>query len=319
MNLSINTQMCNAPTPAHERFVKIGDGATSIVFIENIVQVGPDCACVYKVSKSPQQNTALDRERTILARIAHHPSVIRMIGFEVWFQGGNPHNALIFEHAMYGDVFGILSSGPLHTEWARLWVHQVASGLQHLHQADVAHCDLKPENILVKATGDVMISDFGYAHVRAFHQTSCLSGGTTGYASPEAIRLFARRRGLVTPAFHDVWALGVLAFVIITGHPPFSEVSSRDFFFKALLRNQVNGESLAPFWAGHEAHHEAIDLDARDLIIGILNIRHPAMRPSVTDILSHRWLNQPLTTPSDILPKVRMHWLRGKIPTLATS
>ena len=110
-------------------------------------------------------------------------------------------------------------TGAMAPEEAREIAHQICAGLAQAHQQGVIHGDLKGGNILLAKTADgatrAVITDFGLARVnfggRAGWDTG---GGTAEYMAPE---LFLGERASVAS---DIYALGVLFQVMLTGVPP---------------------------------------------------------------------------------------------------
>ncbi len=100
----------------------------------------------------------------------------------------------------------------------RTMLAQLAEGVAFLHARGVIHRDIKPSNILV-VDGTLKLLDFGLAleHVRVQDEVARETRlvGTVAYLSPEYVE-----RLEVSPAM-DVYALGVLAFELVTGGAPF--------------------------------------------------------------------------------------------------
>src|SRR5918992_924503 len=105
-------------------------------------------------------------------------------------------------------------------------VREVADALAYAHHLGVIHRDIKPENVLL-AQGHALLADFGIARARAHvrsgsggHEPLTDSGfamGTPGYMAPEQV---AGDRGVDGRA--DVYALGVVAYEMLAGAPPFT-------------------------------------------------------------------------------------------------
>jgi hypothetical protein len=96
---------------------------------------------------------------------------------------------------------------------------QLAEGLAFLHARGVIHRDVKPSNAIVSDTGGVKLLDFGLALERRKQEDAMAREtrvvGTIAYLAPEYVANLA-----VSPAM-DVYALGVLAYELVTGSPPF--------------------------------------------------------------------------------------------------
>ncbi len=94
-------------------------------------------------------------------------------------------------------------------------ISKLCDALSFLHSHNIIHKDIKPENVMIDSSGNVKLIDFDAARIYKYKQsedTRIL--GTTGYAAPEQYGLNQ------TDERTDIYALGVLMNVMLTGEPP---------------------------------------------------------------------------------------------------
>ena len=95
----------------------------------------------------------------------------------------------------------------------------IFDGVFYCHDLGIAHRDLKPENILLSeediSEASVKISDFGLARGVSTSNLAETCCGTPGYVAPEVIGKKPY------DARCDIWSLGVIIFVLLSGTPPF--------------------------------------------------------------------------------------------------
>ncbi len=111
---------------------------------------------------------------------------------------------------------------------ARRIFKQVAEGVAYLHSHNIVHRDLKLDNILIEeSTRMVKLIDFGFSVVVGNGVKLKVFCGTPSYMAPEIVRKHEYDGKPV-----DIWALGVLLFVLLTGTFPFRGISEQDLYQK---------------------------------------------------------------------------------------
>jgi serine/threonine protein kinase len=143
-----------------------------------------------------------------------HPNVVR--AYE--YIRDNDIVAYTMEYVPGGDLADRLGDAePMKiAEVLRLLI-QMCSGVQAIHNAGIIHRDLKPENILLTKEGNVKIADFGIARTGHGPKLTEHGGvvGTIDYVSPEyMLNSHVDWRS-------DIYAIGILAYEMITGESPF--------------------------------------------------------------------------------------------------
>jgi len=164
---------------------------------------------------SPLSRHQLQAERQILADL-DHPNIARLLDGGVR-DDGTPWYAMELIEGLPIDQY-CRQRGSSLDECLRLLV-TVARAVHYAHTRLVVHRDLKPGNILVDDSGNPHLLDFGIAKLlqpgeEAPGTLTLLAASTPEYAAPE------QRHGRATTTATDVYALGVIAFELITGQRP---------------------------------------------------------------------------------------------------
>ena len=238
------------------RLVRVlGTGGTGVVYLaERNDGTFTKCVAVKILSAAflPLRDRFL-RERQLLARL-EHPNIARLL------DAGSTADHQLYLVMEYVDGVPIdqYSVDRRLTVDARVaLLQQVCGGVAHAHRNLVVHCDIKPENVLVTPDGTVKLLDFGIAH-----QLSP-SGGVTrhrpatpAYSSPEQLA------GQAITTTSDVYALGVLAYVVLTRRGPYALRSDRvDEMVQAVLTADPQPASQLSGVPPHDARKLSGDLE----------------------------------------------------------
>ncbi|HXU67865.1 MAG TPA: serine/threonine-protein kinase [Polyangia bacterium] len=201
---------------------RIGEGGTGVVY--RAKQLSVDRTIAIKVlgahvSTDPSWVKRFHNEARAASRL-DHPNTVRLIDF------GQTKEGLLF------IAMEFLSGRSLRTEIERLGrlppnrvlriVSQMCASLSEAHNQGIIHRDIKPDNVYLvdmKGAGDyVKVLDFSVAKLDAPDAQVTRAGvvfGTPQYMSPE------QGRGVPLDARSDIYAVGVVAYEMLTGKPPF--------------------------------------------------------------------------------------------------
>ncbi|XZE54586.1 bifunctional serine/threonine-protein kinase/formylglycine-generating enzyme family protein [Planctomycetaceae bacterium SH139] len=200
----------------------IGQGAFGIVLKARDTKLGRDVAI--KVLQPHLATTSPPRKRFVREARAcasiRHPNVISVYAVEE-----SPLPYLVMEYVRGSTLQDLINlAGPLELEEILPLAAQLSSALSAAHENGLIHRDVKPSNILIEAGAErrLVITDFGLA--RTVDDTSLtqsgLVAGTPMYMSPE------QASGRPVDARADLFSLGSVLYVMVTGRPPFRASTS---------------------------------------------------------------------------------------------
>jgi serine/threonine protein phosphatase PrpC len=242
-------------------------------------------SCERFAMKTPSVNFADDPayiERFVMeswiGRRIDHPNVVRVV------EGPRAPTALYY---LMEYVDGVTLTA-WRSEHARVeireivaLVEQIAAGLRAFERLEMIHQDLKPENVLVGRDGRVRIVDFGSCWVAGIQEIAApiardLALGTASYSAPET------RWGETAGARSDLFALGTVAYELLTGQLPYGEAiercrSPRDFA-RLQYTPSHHRDPMIPLWID-AALHRAVALPVsqryRAFSEFVYDLKHP--------------------------------------------
>ena len=169
------------------------------------------------------------RERFVrearLAASLQHPNLVSV--YDVGEEDGSPY--IVMEYVQGETLADLIArKAPLPPERAVGLLVQICDGLEHAHAAGLVHRDIKPQNLLVRDDGVVKIADFGIARTLDGTQLTQVGTvlGTAAYLAPE------QAAGERVTAAADVYALGAVAYELLSGHKPYEVESLAELALK---------------------------------------------------------------------------------------
>jgi protein kinase A/protein kinase X len=172
---------------------------------------------------------------------------------------------MLFEFIQGGELFSCLTkNGRFNNDCAVFYVAGILDAIIHLHSMDIVFRDLKPENIMVDSEGYPKLIDMGFAKKMHGQKTSTICG-TPEYLAPEM--LDRKSKGYTKVV--DYWGIGILAYELLVGYPPFYYNDDPNNIYKKIKNAVIE-------------FPEFIGLRARHLILQLLN-PNPSRRLGARD------------------------------------
>ena len=229
--------------------------------------------------KKRDSRLSFKSEAETLASLSHN-GIVRVFD---WFETES-HLYLAMELVSDGDLLhAILEHGCFTEPQARRLFRQLCEAVRYLHNKNIVHRDLKPENILClgkdRSTMSLKIADFGLAWKNMKSgdcQTFC---GTPHYLSPEVINTFHDRSAGHAAGYGkqvDMWSLGVILYVMLSGAPPFED----DGLYEQIL--EAKFEFDVREWT-------AVSPEAKELVRRLMCV-NKSERLTIEQTLDHQWL-----------------------------
>lgn len=202
----------------YEVVSRIARGGMATVYLATDTRLDRDVAVKVMhphLADDEQFVARFHREARSAARLSHQGVVA------VYDQGRDDDLVYLVMELVLGTTLRDLlnEAGALTAGQALGVLEPLLEALAVAHRAGIVHRDVKPENVLLTDDGRVKVADFGLARAASSSQTSATTGllmGTAAYLSPELVL-----RG-IADARSDVYAVGVMAFEMLTGRQPFT-------------------------------------------------------------------------------------------------
>jgi len=265
----------------------IGRGNFSVVRKGKNRHTGESFAVKAIRKKHLNSDERLKREVHVMKQ-AKHPHVLPLE--DVFEDEDNLY--IVLGYVKGGELFDriIAKEAGYSEKDARNIIKQILEAIAYLHSRNIVHRDLKPENLLCDGDDEhihIFVADFGFSKLLSDRQQLMTQCGSPEYMAPEIIECQPYEQGV------DMWALGVITYVLLTGCFP--------FFHKepAVLHEAIRKVDYV--W--DEDQHK-VSSAAQDFVAQLL-VRDPARRLTAQQALQHKWVTGEYARQSLILDESR--------------
>uniref|UniRef100_A0A3P8XTL8 Protein kinase domain-containing protein n=1 Tax=Esox lucius TaxID=8010 RepID=A0A3P8XTL8_ESOLU len=209
----------------------------------------------------------------VLQEVLKHANIVSL---EDIFESKS-HLYLVMQLVSGGELFDRIVEKGFYTEKdASKLIQQILDAVKYLHDMGIVHRDLKPENLLYYSMDEdskIMISDFGLSKIEGSGSVMSTACGTPGYVAPEVLAQKPYSKAV------DCWSIGVIAYILLCGYPPFYDENDAKLF-EQILKAEYEFDS--PYW-------DDISDSAKDFIVHLME-KDPTIRYTCDQALQHPWI-----------------------------
>eukprot|EP01120_Amphizonella_sp_Union-15-10_P000747 TRINITY_DN10776_c0_g1_i1.p1 TRINITY_DN10776_c0_g1~~TRINITY_DN10776_c0_g1_i1.p1 ORF type:complete len:317 (+),score=47.12 TRINITY_DN10776_c0_g1_i1:70-1020(+) len=264
----------------HKQFafgVPLGHGSFSQVLSSENRLTGESCA-LKVIDKSLALRCNKDSLKLEVESLkkAAHPNIMKLYSiFET------PKKVYLATELLSGGTLSDFINDCLYNEpQVHLILVQLSKAIAFLHSVGICHRDIKPDNLVFVSRDfrSLKLIDFGLScFFESEAQLIYEWCGTTEYQAPEMIKGIGYNRQV------DLWAIGVLAFLLFTGNLPFEDKNTFKLREK-IIRSEIHFDQ--ELWSRNFTSY------ALDMVKGLLNA-DPSQRLNSQQLLVHRWMIKP--------------------------
>ena len=230
----------------------------------------------------------VQREIQFLASLKQMPNITRYYGSYLQ----NTSLWIIMEYCAGGSLRSLLRPGKIDEKYIGVIMRELLIALSFIHKDNIIHRDIKAANVLISNDGSVKLCDFGVAaQLNQASNRRQTMAGTPYWMAPEVIM-----DGVYYDTKADIWSLGITAYEIATGNPPYCEIEALRVM-QLITKStppRLEGKSYSP--ALKEFIALCLDEDANE-------------RPTADDLLKSKFIKLHKTTPTSILKELITRYL----------
>ncbi|CAA0805873.1 Calcium-dependent protein kinase 17 [Striga hermonthica] len=256
---------------------ELGRGQFGVTHLCTHKQTGERFACKTIAKRKLANREDIEdvrREVQIMHHLTGQPNIVELKG--AYEDKHSVH--LVMELCAGGELFDRIIAKGHYTERAAASLMRTIVQIVHTcHSMGVIHRDLKPENFLLLSKDEdspLKATDFGLSVFYKQGEVFKDIVGSAYYIAPEVLK---RRYGPEV----DIWSIGVMLYILLSGVPPFW-AESENGIFNAILRGHIDFSSDP--WP-------SISSGAKDLVRKML-MSDPKQRLTASEVLSHPWIKE---------------------------
>ena len=188
---------------------------------------------------------------------------------------------IVYENIIHSDLYLYLTinHNQRFTErQAKFIFKKILEGIRAMHNANICHRDLKAENILLDENYNPKISGFYFSCINANNLQDI--HGITPYTAPELL-LNQPYNGIQS----DIFSLGQLLFVLVTGRLGFNNANQNDNFYRLIM----NPQNHAEYW--EILNDLNLSQSFKNLFVNMV-APNPGQRPTIDQILNDEWMQE---------------------------
>jgi calcium-dependent protein kinase len=227
----------------------------------------------FSKAKATKQNFELLANEAQVYLTLDHPNIARLV--DVYEDKSSV--SFVIEHCAGGELYQRLQERKIYAEKDAIEAtKQMLRALGYLHSHGVVHRDVKLENFLYASEANdslLKLIDFGFAKFWDPSTKMTAACGSLAYVSPDVLS----REGYTSKC--DIWSLGVVVFMLLSGYPPFHGKEEADLISKIKIGK---ADWLERKWKN-------VSFAGRDFVKCLLSA-DPDNRPDAKQAMAHQWL-----------------------------
>jgi len=230
------------------------------------------------ISKEAKMKRDLFEKENKILRVLDHPNILKLI--ECHEDSKNFY--IVTELLEGGELFDRIvdEKYPITEKTASMYARTMLEAIKHCHDMNIIHRDIKPENLVFKSSdpnSPMVLIDFGCAKEVERKTEYKDIVGTPYYLAPESAAGNRYKRTGEILMSSDLWAIGVISYVLLTGRPPFNGHTNSEIF-KNIIKKSLRFPAKVK-----------LSKDFQDFCKAILK-KSPKHRLKLEDALNDPWV-----------------------------